>query len=86
MTPAQSIMRRATEAVMDKPAPVGVNGGTFASMSLDEARQCAADLALQLAIMHRAWKMAAPQISRGYGQIGQSTEGREPKPQHREVE
>lgn len=81
---APTILRRATDAVMADP-PIGDNGVKFAEMSLDHARACAAALALQLDIYRRAWRVAAPQIGRGYGQLGQPTEGREPKPHHEEI-
>lgn len=79
MTTAARILAQATIAVMARP-PIGHNGQRFDTMGLEEARQSAADLALQYAALLLAWRKAAPGICAGHIQLA-GEPALPPKPQ-----
>lgn len=58
---AAAIMSRATAATLER-VPLGHNGVRFADMTLEQARQSAADIALLLDIYRRAWREGARAI------------------------
>lgn len=61
MSESTAIMSRASAATLER-VPLGHNGTRFADMTLEQARQSAADIALLLDIYRRAWREGARRI------------------------